>query len=98
MKKILILIISCVVILPVIVFSAIPDDYQINDNDENGSITKYYGYTKKASDWWVVMRSSTVASVTQYRYAVGDDDYAVNWSSRAALNYYDWADTYSNPN
>ena len=97
MKKIIVLL--CFIICMIsIAFCAIPPEYNIANGDESGAVSKYYGYTKRSSDWWIISRSSTVASVSQWKYAVGNENYSTNWGNRATINYYDWADTYENPN
>lgn len=98
MKKLLIIATLFFCITSAFCTGSLPKDYRINDADENDATTKYYGYTKRTSDWWIVMRTSTTANVTEFEYAVGKDNYTVEWSTRAYLSYYDWDSTYSNPN
>jgi len=51
-------------------------------NEEGGY--NYYGFIRHNGEW-VIMRETTTQ--TQYRFALGADNYSTNWTNRASLSY-----------
>ena len=58
--------------------------FDIADIRENEAGYNYYGFTK-ADGSWKVLREKTDG--TEYRLAVGREDYSTNFAARSGLNY-----------
>lgn len=63
------------------------DHYKANDVDDSGS-TKYYGFTDKAGNWYILKNDS---SANTYRYVKGSGNYETAitgaWATRASQSY-----------
>lgn len=61
-------------------------------HDVDAGTYNYYGYAKAKGNW-VILREKD--DETQYRYAIGKEDYSTNWTNRESLTY-KTSDNYSN--
>jgi len=58
--------------------------YDIAEIRENEAGYNYYGYTRWDKSWRVLREK---ADGTEYRLAIGKDNFETNFTNRASLNY-----------
>lgn len=58
--------------------------YDIAEIRENEAGYNYYGYTNPNGSWRILREK---ADGTEYRLAIGREDFETNFTNRASLNY-----------
>lgn len=58
--------------------------YDITEIRENETGYNYYGFTR-ADGSWKILREKTDG--TEYRYAIGKEDFSTNFGNRGSLTY-----------
>ena len=57
------------------------------DLDEAATSPRYYGMLN-SDGYWLIMKITVAAGISEIRFAAGSTDYAANWTARASLTSY----------
>lgn len=59
--------------------------YHVANKDDDGT-PNYYGFVNVKGEWYI-LKETVLAGNDTYRYVKGANNFATNWTNRAALTY-----------